>query len=56
MNKMEFKTTYLKEVKQYIEDYKDSTGIVLSIKQAKEHFSKVEYKELLELNNGWKEY
>lgn len=36
---------YIEYVKRYIEDYKDSTGKTLTIKEAKEHFGQMEYEE-----------
>ena len=40
---------YLAYVKRYIEDYKDTTGKTLTLKEAKLHFSKIEYKEAEEM-------
>ena len=44
---------YEEYVSQYIEDYKDSTGIKLTRKKAKEHFCKMTYKEAKEQERGW---
>lgn len=42
---MKNKIKYIDYVKRYIEDYKDSTGKTLTIKEVKKQFSKIEYKE-----------